>query len=66
MKRILLALAACAVSAAAFAQPMPSPRGPEAERKPPHVAQRRVKQKKVWVPARRVNGRLVRGHYVYR
>jgi Ni/Co efflux regulator RcnB len=66
MKKILLALAACAISAAAFAQPMPSPRGPEAERKPPPVAQRRVKQKKVWVPAHRKNGRPVRGQYVWR
>lgn len=65
MKKILLALAACAISAAAFAQPMPPPRGPHVDRKPPPVAHRRAKHK-VWVPARRERGRLVRGHYVYR
>jgi Ni/Co efflux regulator RcnB len=64
MKKILLALAACAVSATALAQPMP-PRGPHADRGHPHVAHRRVKHK-VWVPAHREHGRLVRGHYVWR
>jgi len=52
------------VSATALAQPMP-PRGPHADRGHPPVAHRRVKHK-VWVPAHREHGRLVRGHYVWR
>ena len=64
MKKILLALAACAVSAAALAQPMrPPPPGPGMDR--PHAMPQHRKHK-VWVPAHREGRRQVRGHYVWR
>lgn len=72
MNKILLALAACALSTAALAQPMrPGPPDrPYVQERPnsmrvvprPHREARR----KVWVPAHREHGRYVRGHYVYR
>jgi Ni/Co efflux regulator RcnB len=63
MKKILLVLAACAVSAAAMAQPMhPTPHS-RMERK--HVMPHHRKHK-VWVPAHREHGRRVPGHYVWR
>lgn len=65
----LLALAACAVTAVASAQMPPppgGPRGPHMDRG--HMAQphRQHRPRKVWVPAHRERGRMVRGHYVYR
>jgi len=63
MKKILLALAACAVSAVAMAQPMhPSP---ESRMERRHVTPQHRKHK-VWVPAHREGRRYVRGHYVWR
>jgi Ni/Co efflux regulator RcnB len=63
MKKILLALAACAVSAAAFAQPLhPSP---ESRMERRQVAPHHRKQK-VWVPAHREGRRRVPGHYIWR
>lgn len=64
MKKILLALAACALCATSFAQPMP-PRGSHADRGHASHARGRAKHK-VWVPTHREHGRLVRGHYVWR
>ncbi|MGJ7526687.1 MULTISPECIES: hypothetical protein [unclassified Variovorax] len=62
MKKILFALAACAlVSTAALAQPMPPRHGPGPGYDRPHH-----RPHKVWVPAHREHGRMVRGHYDYR
>ena len=33
---------------------------------PPVVKAKKLQKKKVWVPAHRTNGRLVKGHYVSR
>jgi hypothetical protein len=63
MKKILFVLAACVLSSAALAQPMPERRGPGYDR--PHAAPHHRKQK-VWVPAHRERGRRVPGHYVWR
>ncbi len=62
MKKILIALAAvatCVFSAGAIAQPGPGMH--QARMAPPHH-----RKHKVWVPAHREHGRMVRGHYVYR
>ncbi len=59
MKKILLVLAACALSTtAALAQPMHRD-GPGYDR--PHHRPHRM-----WVPAHREHGHFVRGHYVGR
>lgn len=63
MKKILLAfvaLAACAVSTATLAQPMQQPGAHRPYAAPHH------RKHKVWVPAHRDHGRMIRGHYVYR
>lgn len=33
---------------------------------PPIIKAKKQQKKKVWVPAHRTNGRLVKGHYVWR
>jgi hypothetical protein len=58
-KMLLFVLAACSLafaSTAAMAQPGPR-QGYDRPHHRPH---------KVWVPAHREHGRLVRGHYVWR
>jgi len=81
MKRLLIALAVCAVSATALAQPArdgSQHMGPRMERHADrdrpntmrpvdryHRHDRHAKRK-VWVPAHREHGRVVRGHYVWR
>ncbi|WP_198084785.1 hypothetical protein [Variovorax sp. E3] len=60
MKKTIFVLAACLLaSTAALAQPGPRGPGPGYDRghHRPH---------KVWVPAHREHGRMVRGHYVWR
>ena len=52
------------LSAAVQAQPMRGQHGPRAE--PPHMRPHHAPKRKVWVPAHREHGRLVRGHYVTR
>ncbi|CAN5666398.1 hypothetical protein BH10PSE18_BH10PSE18_06560 [soil metagenome] len=65
MKKILVILAACAISTVALAQPGPGgPRGPRDEVR--HVHPKPHHKRKVWVPAHREHGHLVRGHYVWR
>ncbi|MGJ7611315.1 MULTISPECIES: hypothetical protein [unclassified Variovorax] len=63
MKKTIFVLAACLLaSTAALAQPGPrhgAGPGPRYER--PHH-----RPHKVWVPAHREHGRMVRGHYVWR
>ncbi|MFM9922668.1 hypothetical protein VLK31_06720 [Variovorax sp. H27-G14] len=64
MKKTIFVLAACMLaSTAALAQPMSQRHGagpgPRYER--PHH-----RPHKVWVPAHREHGRMVRGHYVWR
>jgi Ni/Co efflux regulator RcnB len=70
MKKILIALAACVVSAAGMAQPMRPGDGPrmDRERMAPHrmSPHRMDRRHKVWVPAHREHGRRVPGHYVWR
>ncbi|MGI4777491.1 MAG: hypothetical protein ACRYGA_05150 [Janthinobacterium lividum] len=70
MKKIALALATLVVSIAAVAQPGPSPRpvAPHMDRQQmqPHGRPHAMKKRKVWVPAHREHGRMVRGHYAYR
>lgn len=65
MKKILLALAAvaaCAVSTASLAQPVRHGRPFDMRRAETGVHHKH----KVWVPARRVHGRVIPGHYVRR
>ncbi|MES2533667.1 MAG: hypothetical protein V4636_21655 [Pseudomonadota bacterium] len=64
MKKIFLILAAGLISTVALAQPGPGPRGPRDEVR--HVHPKPHHKRKVWVPAHREHGRLVRGHYVWR
>jgi hypothetical protein len=70
MKKILLTLMTLVVSAAAISQPAPPPRSvaPHMDRPQmqPHGRSHAAKKRKVWVPAHRVHGRMVRGHYVWR
>ncbi|QHI96619.1 hypothetical protein GT347_00560 [Xylophilus rhododendri] len=55
---IVLAAAGMGLGTAAQAQPRPGP---------PHAAPHHAPKKhKVWVPAHREHGRMVRGHYVWR
>jgi Spy/CpxP family protein refolding chaperone len=70
--KLLMALGACALSAAATAQ-MPPPRGPgpgphmdRPHMQPQHRPYRQHRRHKVWVPAHREHGRRVPGHYVWR
>jgi hypothetical protein len=71
MKKLALAIAAAAVSLASvtsFAQPAP-PHGPGADPRhdqPMHRESRPHPKKKVWVPAHREHGHMVKGHYVWR
>ncbi len=72
MQKTLLRLSALAalstglfLGATAQAQPMPNQHPPYAE--PPHMRPAPMHRKhKVWVPAHREHGRLMRGHYVWR
>lgn len=68
MKKILVILAACAISTVALAQPGPGPHGPrdEVRHEMRQSHPRPHHKRKVWVPAHREHGRLVRGHYVWR
>ncbi|VWX62152.1 conserved exported hypothetical protein [Burkholderiales bacterium 8X] len=68
MKKLLVALAAgaaCLLSATVSAQPH-GPRGPGMEPHRPGSMHRPHRRHKVWVPAHREHGRMVRGHYVWR
>lgn len=66
MKKILFALAACMlVSTAALAQPGPR-HGPGPGYDRPQHSRPHHRPQKVWVPAHREHGRMVRGHYVWR
>ena len=69
MKKLILALATLVVSVAAVSQPAPHPRqmAPHLDRPQmqPH-GRPHAKKRKVWVPAHREHGRMVRGHYAYR
>ncbi len=60
---VLLATAAAGFAFAGAAQAQPRPEGARPRMEAPHRAPPRHK---VWVPAHRDHGRLVRGHYVYR
>lgn len=59
---VAAAVAGLALSAAAQAQPMSH--GLRAE--PPHMRPHHAPKHKVWVPAHREHGRMVRGHYAMR
>jgi Spy/CpxP family protein refolding chaperone len=61
---VAAAVAGLALSAAAQAQPMSGPHGLRAE--PPHMRPHHAPKHKVWVPAHREHGRMVRGHYAMR
>ena len=60
----LLAATVAGLTLSAAAQAQPGPHGPRAE--PPHMRPQHAPKHKVWVPAHREHGRLVRGHYVMR
>jgi len=67
--KFLIALAACAVSAAATAQMPPRGPGPGQHMDRSHMndrGHRAHRRTKVWVPAHREHGRRVAGHYVWR
>ena len=70
MKKIALAIATLVVSVAAVSQPGPPQRpvAPHMDRQQmqPHGRPHGAKKRKVWVPAHREHGRMVRGHYAWR
>jgi hypothetical protein len=69
MKKLAFAVAAVVLSTASlssFAQPGP-PHGPGADQRHDRPVHRQAHpKKKVWVPAHREHGRMVKGHYVWR
>lgn len=69
MKKALCLLAALAISfAASIAQAatVNFDSGSAQVKKAPVVKYKKHQNKKVWVPAHRANGRLVKGHYIWR
>ena len=67
MKKALLALAAVIASAGALAAPAPQQQTPQfVQAHDVQTIRMERRRHKVWVPAHREHGRLVRGHYIYR
>jgi Ni/Co efflux regulator RcnB len=71
MKKVVFLVAALIVSTAALAQPAhgPASHGPGVDSRHDQPVDRHMQsdhKKKVWVPAHREHGRLVKDHYTWR